>query len=55
MTIDDFIIYKKTIPAREAVFSDFPIGLEPEIAGYLNHQGIHALYCHQAEMFEQAK
>lgn len=55
MTIDDFIIYKKTIPAREPVFSDFPTGLEPEIAGYLKHQGIHMLYCHQAEMFEQAK
>lgn len=54
MTIDDLIIYQKTIPEREPVYTDFPAGLHPEITEYLKKKEINALYSHQAEMFEQA-
>lgn len=54
MDIKDFIIYEKKIPARKAVYTDFPLGMSEEIASYLVSQGIEQLYCHQSEMFEEA-
>lgn len=55
MRTDEFIIYQKTIPARPAENVSFPEGLSEEIAEFLKTQGIHALYSHQAEMFEKAE
>ena len=54
MEIKDCIIYEKTLPAREAVYEEFPSQLLPEIATYLREHGVPQLYCHQVEMFEQA-
>jgi DEAD/DEAH box helicase domain-containing protein len=54
MNIDDLIIYNKTIPKREAKYSDFPSNLSQELCGYLSEKGIDKLYCHQSEMFEKA-
>ncbi|MDF2840785.1 MAG: box helicase [Clostridia bacterium] len=48
------IIAEKTIPAKEAVFSDFPDSLSPEIKEFLKSQGIEKLYSHQTEMFDAA-
>ena len=54
MDINELIIYGKTIPAREAEYKEFPKQLLPEITEYLKQHGVPNLYCHQAEMFEQA-
>lgn len=54
MDINELIIYDKTIPAREAEYKEFPKQLLPEITEYLKQHGVPKLYCHQAEMFEQA-
>lgn len=51
MEFKELVIYEKVLPKREAVYSDFPEGLSEEITSYLEGQGIHKLYCHQAEMF----
>ena len=48
------IIAEKTIPAKEAVFTDFPERLSPELKAFLVSQGIEKLYSHQVEMFETA-
>ncbi|MFQ9637557.1 MAG: DEAD/DEAH box helicase [Eisenbergiella sp.] len=55
METKDLIIYTKEYPAREAVYSDFPENMLPELAAYLESRGIRRLYCHQAEMFEKAQ
>lgn len=55
MESKDLIIYTKEYPAREAVYSDFPDNMRPELAAYLESRGIRRLYCHQAEMFEKAQ
>ena len=52
--IQDLTIYTRTTPAREAVLTDFPAGLHPDIRSYLTTHGIPRLYSHQAEMFEAA-
>ena len=54
MDINDLIIYDKTIPAREAIYAEFPKQLLPDIQAYLQEHNVPKLYCHQAEMFEQA-
>lgn len=54
MEIKDLITYTKEYPAREAIYSDFPEDMLPELSAYLKKQGISGLYCHQAEMFEKA-
>ncbi|MFL0249825.1 DEAD/DEAH box helicase [Clostridium neuense] len=54
MNIRELIIYKKTIPKREAEYVDFPSGLSQELCSYLSKNGIEKLYSHQAEMFEIA-
>lgn len=53
--IENLIIYKKTIPAREAVCSDFPKALNSEIVDYLTSHNINKLYSHQVEMFEKSQ
>lgn len=53
MDIKALTIYKKTIPERKAVYSDYPENLLPELKEYLSESGIKQLYCHQAEMFEK--
>lgn len=55
MEIKDLITYTKEYPAREAIYSDFPEDMLPELSAYLKKQGISGLYCHQAEMFEKAQ
>ncbi len=52
--IQDLIIYKKTLPKREASYIDFPNEMSTDIKNYLEGKGIHQLYSHQAEMFELA-
>ena len=52
--IDCNIIDTKHIPARSAMYADYPKELLPEIQEYLRHGGIKKLYLHQAEMFSQA-
>lgn len=54
MDIKECIVYKKTIPEREGQYVDFPEKLNPELREYLEDHGVEELYCHQAEMFEQA-
>ncbi|MDD2957672.1 MAG: DEAD/DEAH box helicase [Lachnospiraceae bacterium] len=54
MEIKDLILYEKTIPARQAEYADFPVGLTKELVDYLKEKGVEHLYSHQAEMFEQA-
>ena len=54
MDTKDLIIYQKTLPQREAVYTDFPEQLNTEIKEYLCSQNISQLYCHQAQMFEEA-
>jgi DEAD/DEAH box helicase domain-containing protein len=48
------IIAEKTIPAKQAVYGDFPEQLHEELKEFLRRRGIEQLYCHQAEMFERA-
>lgn len=52
--INRYIIWKKIIPRRNAVYSDYPEELLPEIQAYLRQSGINSLYQHQAEMFSKA-
>lgn len=54
MQIQDLIIYKKTLPKREASYIDFPNEMSTDIKNYLESKGIQKLYSHQAEMFELA-
>lgn len=54
MEKQDLIICDRTIPAREGRYVPFPAGLNRDIAEYLISRGIEKLYCHQAEMFEEA-
>lgn len=52
--IDSYIIDERHVPRREAIYSDYPEGMLPEIKGYLSQSGIKQLYRHQAEMFKKA-
>ena len=50
------IVHQHVISKREAVYSDFPERLLPEIRQYLEEESnIRNLYCHQAEMFSRAE
>jgi DEAD/DEAH box helicase domain-containing protein len=50
------IVHQRTVPGREAVYSDFPSEMLPEIIRYLEEEShIKNLYCHQAEMFLRAE
>ena len=51
---EDLIIYRKTIPAREPEYADFPEKLHPDIVKFLKNHGIEKLYIHQTEAYEQA-
>ena len=44
---EDLIIYRKTIPAREPEYADFPEKLHPNIVKFLKNHGIEKLYIHQ--------
>lgn len=55
MDIKDLIIYRRTIPARKAIYSSFPESLNPKIVEFLLERGIDQLYCHQAQMYELAR
>ena len=55
MDIKDLIIYRRTIPARKAIYSSFPESLNPKIVEFLRERGIDQLYCHQAQMYELAR
>lgn len=48
------IVGTQKIPARAALYADFPEGLNGEIIEFLKGQGIEKLYCHQSEMFKRA-
>jgi len=51
----DRILTEKVTPRRNAIYSDFPDKLLPEIRQYLIKEGgISKLYSHQAEMFDKA-
>lgn len=55
MDIKDLIIYRRTIPARKAIYSSFPESLNPKIVEFLRERGIDQLYCHQAQIYELAR
>lgn len=55
MEINELVVYDKTILAREAAYAAFPKGMCGQITQYLTSHGVSRLYCHQAEMFEQAR
>ena len=55
MDIKDLIIYRRTIPARKAIYVPFPESLNPKIVEFLRERGIDQLYCHQAQMYELAR
>lgn len=55
MDIKDLIIYRRTIPARKAIYSSFPESLNPKIVEFLREREIDQLYCHQAQMYELAR
>jgi DEAD/DEAH box helicase domain-containing protein len=42
-----------TIPPRDAVYSEFPQGLHPDIRRALEEKGIRQLYSHQSESFSR--
>jgi len=51
----DRLISERVTPKRNALFSEFPDKLLPEIRQYLSEEGrISKLYSHQAEMFDMA-
>lgn len=52
MDFQDFIVYRKTMEAREGIFQDFPAEIHKDICTYLTEHGIEQLYSHQVEMFE---
>jgi len=45
----DGIVWIQHLPAREAVWADFPSDLDPRLRQVLEAQGIRRLYAHQAE------
>lgn len=51
----DYVVYNRTLPARNGQYANYPESLLPEIKSYLSEKGIDQLYCHQADMFEQAQ
>lgn len=51
----DYVVYNRTLPARNGQYAVYPESLLPEIKSYLSEKGIDQLYCHQADMFEQAQ
>ncbi|SHK66904.1 DEAD/DEAH box helicase [Hespellia stercorisuis] len=55
MDINDMIIYKKTIDAKQAEYAALPADLNPEIGEFLWRDGIREIYSHQAEMFRLAQ
>ena len=52
--IDNYIVDKRYIPSREAIYSDYPKEMLPQIKEYLSQSGIKQLYQHQTEMFNKA-
>ena len=44
------IIGTQKIPARMALYADFPENLNNEVVEFLKGQGIEKLYCHQSKM-----
>ena len=51
---EDLIIYRKTIPGREAEYAEFPEDLHPDIKEFLINQNINRLYTHQALTYRKA-
>ena len=51
----DYVVYNRTLPARNGQYAVYPESLLPGIKSYLSEKGIDQLYCHQADMFEQAQ
>lgn len=49
--IMDNITYWMEIPAREAVYQEFPPFVDPRILNALKNRGIHKLYSHQATAY----
>jgi DEAD/DEAH box helicase domain-containing protein len=45
----------RILPARPAVYADFPADLPGELAAALRERGINSLYAHQAEAWNQAR
>ncbi len=45
----------RTLPARRAVFADFPADLPPELASALRERGLSSLYSHQAEAWKHTR
>lgn len=54
MDINDLIIYRRTMPEREARYAGFPEELSEELKEYLAKTGVKGLYIHQAEMAARA-
>ncbi len=46
------VVHHEVIPARAAVFGDFPAWLDPRIVAGLDGRGIHRPYTHQAEAID---
>jgi len=45
----------RVLPARPAVFADFPADLPPQLAAALRERGLSALYSHQAEAWKHTR
>jgi len=52
--IADNVTHWHTIPARKAVYADFPERMHPRLKEALRAKGIERLYIHQVETFEAA-
>ena len=51
--MEEYIVNKKVVEQRDAIYSQFPKTLLPKIQQYLISNNINKLYCHQAEMFDK--
>jgi len=49
------IIYKKVLPARAAMYAEFPTFLPPELIETLKKRGIERLYSHQSEALQHIR
>lgn len=49
------ITTKKVLPARDGIYSPFPVDMEPRIINLLNRRGIVSLYSHQAEAWSHIR
>src|SRR2546426_5633414 len=49
------VVHHEVLPAREAVFANFPDWLDPRIVTGLAPRGIERPYSHQAEALEMAR